>query len=522
MVLTAQLKARLLDTQDEKNLLAQKHAREISDARDAWEQLKLRYERSKQEVRMVKKERDELKEGFEILLQKVEVCNNFSSWPFPRIHLSSVVAEAVMPQRATPTPEIPAIHAYTPSMISRLTTQRDDALAERDLLVRDSAAKLSMLEAQLALREAELLSLQNENELNRSIRSSRSTTDNVNSNSQQPTLSSDDAIRILQYNAAKNRTIQSDVRKLKRRLEVAREKPLDAGPSVQPSPLSSPVPQIPPQPEPGSVVEEFTREVQELASKLDSLQLEKARLLAEIAEEKAATTEIEADKQTSNLSRSQSDPEPHCNSCERLLEENAKLKAQISEVPRQPTACSSCKQLREENARLQAQTHELRQLFFPSQANSPIPPPPPPSAPPQHRPISSLPRRRPPSLSPPLSQQPSTSTPPPPSPQLIPTDPPVEDDDGELSMELATPLFPSTVVLSPSSSRNTSSNRSSRSQLRNSSSPPSISYPSVQSHDSHPSLRWDSPSRSVSVLLSPFGSSGDMEGDEDDSGIVDV
>ncbi|KAK1231601.1 hypothetical protein PQX77_005279 [Marasmius sp. AFHP31] len=445
MVLTAQLKARLLDTQDEKNLLAQKHAREISDARDAWEQLKLRYERSKQEVRMMKKERDELKEGFEILLQKG--TSSGSIFTLFEIYLSSAVAEAALPQRMSPTPEMPTIQAYAPSIISQLTTQRDDALAERDLLVRESAAKFSMLEAQLALREAELLSLQNENELNRTIRSSRSTTDNANSNSQQQTLSSDDAIRILQYNAAKNRTIQSDVKKLKRRLEVAREKPLEPGPSARSSPSPSPVPQIPPQPEPGSVVEEFAREVQELASKLDFLQLEKARLLAEIAEEKAATTEIEADKQTSNLSRSQPDPEPHCNSCERLIEENAELKAQISEVPRQQTACSSCERLREENARLQAQTHELRQLFFPSQASSPIPPPPPPSAPSQHRPISSLPRRQLSSPPPPHSQQqPSASTPPPPSPQLIPIDPPVEDDDGELSMELATPLFPSTVV----------------------------------------------------------------------------
>ena len=70
MVLAAQLKAKLLETQDEKNLLAQKHVRELSDARDAWERLQFRYERSRQEVRMVKKERDELKEGFEILLQK--------------------------------------------------------------------------------------------------------------------------------------------------------------------------------------------------------------------------------------------------------------------------------------------------------------------------------------------------------------------------------------------------------------------------------------------------------------------
>ena len=144
-------------------------------------------------------------------------------------------------------------------------------------------------------------------------------------------------------------------------LEVAREKPSEAGPSAQTSP--SPAPQIPQQPEPGSVVKEFAREVQELASKLDSLQLEKTRLLAEIAEEKATATEIEADKYHDNLSRSRSDSGRPCNSCESLFEENLKLKAQLLEAQRQPpVVCDPCGKLREENARLQSRVRELEQV----------------------------------------------------------------------------------------------------------------------------------------------------------------
>ncbi|KAL0570376.1 hypothetical protein V5O48_011591 [Marasmius crinis-equi] len=515
IVLANQLKTRLLHTQDEKNLLAQQHTQELSDAREAWERLQLRYERSKQVIRTVKKERDDLKESFEILLQKVEVCNNFSSWPFPRIQLSSVLPEARL-ETATTTPASTetSSNLYNASIISRLTHERDEARTERDLVIRESAAKFSMLEAQLALREAELLSLQNENELNRTIRSSRptnttlATSDNSNS---QPPLSSDDAIRILQYNAAKNRTIQIDVRKLKKRLETAREKPLEAGPSVRRS--SSPIPQISPRPEPTRVVDEFAREVQELASRIDSIQLERARQLTEIARERTETPEAKADNQRVPSPRSRSESpghgsEPACDSCQRLIEEISRLKAQISELdPPLKTSCDSCEHLSKENARLQARVNELQQLFFPSQTTSPVPTPPPPSFPPQPPPASTSPRAS--SHSSP-QPQPSISPPPdspPASPQIGPSDPEA-DDDGERSMELATPVFPSTIVLPPSS-RNSSASRSSRSLI------PSTP-PSAQSHDSHPSVRWESPS--VSVLLSPFVSSESGSVDE----IVDV
>ncbi|KAK1231498.1 hypothetical protein PQX77_005383 [Marasmius sp. AFHP31] len=105
------------------------------------------------------------------------------------------------------------ICAYAPSIISQLTTQRDDALADYNLLLQQFADRIFFLRNQLAALGAEPLSLQNENEPNRTMRSSRSPINNANANSQRQMLSSDDATRSFPYNAAKNRTIQSDVRK---------------------------------------------------------------------------------------------------------------------------------------------------------------------------------------------------------------------------------------------------------------------------------------------------------------------
>ncbi|KAF9259802.1 hypothetical protein L218DRAFT_634135 [Marasmius fiardii PR-910] len=153
MILASELKSRLLKSQDEKDTLIQTHRQELSDVRDSWARSQLRVEESKQTIRTLTKERDELKEGFEVLLQNVEVCNNFSSWPFPRIHLPSVLPESIPPIPSITTTAIstPASGFENRTLIYRLTQERDEARSERDLLVKESAAKFSMLEAQLAL-----------------------------------------------------------------------------------------------------------------------------------------------------------------------------------------------------------------------------------------------------------------------------------------------------------------------------------------------------------------------------------
>ncbi|KAG7092864.1 hypothetical protein E1B28_009177 [Marasmius oreades] len=457
MILASELKSRLLKTQDEKDSLIQTHAQELSDARESWERLQLRFERSKQTIRTLTKERDELKESFGVLLQKVEVCNNFSSWPFPKIHLSSILPEPILP--APTTTRIPTTGFDSAALISRLTQERDEARSEGELVMRESAAKFSMLEAQLALREAELLSLQNENELNRPVRSSCSTEQS------QPQLSNADAIRILQYNAAKNRTIQMDIKRMRKKLEIARGKSPDAGPSVEPSsPLN--IPRTPSHPQPTAVLDDFNAELQHLASKLDAFQLERAKLSQIIAEEEAAVS-VANDAAARNPPKSQSN--------------------QGKEV------CENCARLRNENAKLQERISELQQIFFPSQTPSP----PTQSTPPRTLASSPpLPQSSPPfsQFIPPLPQ----STP----PTLPPSLPSFEvrsaemNYEGELSMVLATPL-PSTVVLPPTSSR--SSSHSFTSTSRSSSS----------SRHSHPPTFWNSPP--ASTLLSPFVASTDME-----------
>ncbi|EEB96673.1 hypothetical protein MPER_04152 [Moniliophthora perniciosa FA553] len=97
--------------------------------------------------------------------------------------------------------------AYSSAIIIKLTRERDEARMERDLVIKESVAKLSMLEAQLALRDAEIEGLSasqhpglQEGEV--SI----------------PRLSGEDALRIFRYNVAKNTTVQKEVKRLRKRV----------------------------------------------------------------------------------------------------------------------------------------------------------------------------------------------------------------------------------------------------------------------------------------------------------------
>ncbi|ESK91376.1 hypothetical protein Moror_2723 [Moniliophthora roreri MCA 2997] len=358
-ILTSQLKNRLLYTQDALQSTHSSHLQELALEKEANERLQLRYDRSKQILRTLRKEKDDLKEAFDVLLQKVEVCNNYASWPFPRIHMA-VPASSLDPiEEQRPQHNIDHEAAYSSAMMIKLTRERDEARTERDFVIKESVAKLSMLEAQLALRDAEIEGL---------------------SASQRPRLqegevpisrlSGEDALRIFRYNAAKNTTVQKEVKRLQKRLET------------------------PPEGSAPRVVDEFNRELEDLASKLEALRLEKEKLLDFISANKE---QVQA-------------PPP-------------------SDVPAEPTPTreelqAAYKEVVQRADTLARENERLRLL------------------------LNAKDKR---------DKETQTQT----NDDKASYD---DDDDGERSMEIATPLFPSTLVLrSLSSSRRSSARTSPRS-----------------------------------------------------------
>ncbi|KAK7040864.1 hypothetical protein VNI00_009460 [Paramarasmius palmivorus] len=374
------------------------------------------YDRSKQVVRSLRKERDDLQEAFDVLLQKVEVCNNYTSWPFPRIHMANGAAPALSfdpvdtaSQQRTPGIQQNTEAAYNSSMIATLRRERDEARTERDLVVNESRNSLDIQAHTKGKIDQEM----------------------------DPGLSGEDALRIFRYNTAKNMTVEKEVNRLRKRLETP---PGDHGaPSSQRSrpDASTQIPKASPSSTP-KVVDEFDREVQDLASKLEAFRLEKAKLLDLISASKQETKQAATSTEASGTS-----PDPGISEPTPTREE---LQVAYSE------SLQRAETLTRENERLM-QLLGAKDVSVRHSSLCPLPN--------IHNAIG----------------QGDTNSP----EEIVPDIPVPSDDDGEQSMEMATPLFPSTIVLRPlsSSSRTTSTSRSRststraspRSQIHSSSSP---------------------------------------------------
>ncbi|KAH9173987.1 hypothetical protein EDB89DRAFT_647369 [Lactarius sanguifluus] len=228
----AKLHARLMATLDTLDSERRTYAEEISEERRQRVALQAQVRSARAERAAMEEERDSLREAVLHLIEKVELCNDYSLWPHSGLSSTSL-AVAPKPRRLHEQPQTTWTAAGRAYSAALLTALREEC--ERERAARSAALqRVAELEAQLARREAEL-----------EERYETAPTSPI------PSLSRDGAIRVLQQSAARNEALTHEVAGLVQKLEDARATlrldeslPLDRSGTTPTTPL--PLPPTPP------------------------------------------------------------------------------------------------------------------------------------------------------------------------------------------------------------------------------------------------------------------------------------
>ncbi|KIO09303.1 hypothetical protein M404DRAFT_310533 [Pisolithus tinctorius Marx 270] len=150
---------RLLKTVDVLDSLRAQHASEIS----ALEQEKIKLTHNVDRWRTVSKalevEKDEMKDVVEDLIEKIQISNEWTSWPCSRLHISK---PAELPYMLASELESTAknanedLLAYASAIIARLRSELEFERREHRNTVEEANHRIEELEAQVAVRETEL------------------------------------------------------------------------------------------------------------------------------------------------------------------------------------------------------------------------------------------------------------------------------------------------------------------------------------------------------------------------------
>ncbi|KAH9953643.1 hypothetical protein BC827DRAFT_113195 [Russula dissimulans] len=193
---TAKLHARLMATLDTLDSERCTYAEEISDERNQRVALQAQLRVAKAERAKMEAERDSLREGVSHLIEKVEVCNDYSLWPHSGLATTSLAAPT-KPRHLHEQSQsswTASARAYSAALI---TTLREECERERRAHSA-SLRRVTELEAQLARREAEL-------------EERYDVTPVSPVDSPLPPLSRDGAIRVLQQSAARNKALTHEI-----------------------------------------------------------------------------------------------------------------------------------------------------------------------------------------------------------------------------------------------------------------------------------------------------------------------
>ncbi|KAH9975217.1 hypothetical protein BJV74DRAFT_862944 [Russula compacta] len=222
----AKFHARLMATLDTLDSQRRAYAEEISNERRQCVALQAQLHVARAEKTAIEAERDSLREGVLHLIEKVEVCNDYSLWPHSGLAMTSPAAPT-KPRHLDEQPQSTwsaSARAYSAALITAL---REECEHERRAHS-DALRRVAELEAQLARREVEL-----------EERLGSTPPVPVSDSSPLPRLSRDGAIRVLQQSAARNEALTHEVAGLVQKLE-------DAHAELEQSPHPSPVMTTPP------------------------------------------------------------------------------------------------------------------------------------------------------------------------------------------------------------------------------------------------------------------------------------
>ncbi|KAI6014297.1 hypothetical protein EDC04DRAFT_3145146 [Pisolithus marmoratus] len=241
---------RLLKTVDVLDSLRAQHALEIS----AVEQEKIKLTHDADQWRTISKalevEKDEMKEVIEDLIEKIQISNEWASWPCSRMHIAKPAELLYIPATAlestTKSPNDDVL-AYASAIIARLRSELEFERREHRKTVDEANHRIEELEAQVAIRETELetcirLPSQGVPEGDTGSRLlARKIPTKVRLRAQ--SLSDEDCLRVLESNSARNRSMETEIRGILVKLEEARlAAPSPNGPDCRPEAFQSRTP----------------------------------------------------------------------------------------------------------------------------------------------------------------------------------------------------------------------------------------------------------------------------------------
>ncbi|KAI6024654.1 hypothetical protein BKA83DRAFT_214604 [Pisolithus microcarpus] len=241
---------RLLKTVDVLDSLRAQHALEIS----AVEQEKIKLACDVDQWRTISKalevEKDEMKNVVEDLIEKIQISNEWSSWPCSRMHITKAAELPYTPANGlesnTKSPSDDLL-AYASAIIARLRSELEFERREHRKTIEEANLHIEELEAQVAIRETELEAC---------IRLPGQRVFEGDTGSRLPvrkiptkvrlcpkTLSDQECLHVLESNSVRNRSMETEIRGILAKLEEARlAAPSTNGPDCHPEILQSGTP----------------------------------------------------------------------------------------------------------------------------------------------------------------------------------------------------------------------------------------------------------------------------------------
>ncbi|KAH9829939.1 uncharacterized protein C8Q71DRAFT_787980 [Rhodofomes roseus] len=233
----SQLQARLLTTLDKTDALRATHIQELAAERRAVNILSHKLDRCRKYIKEARAEWDDTREALSIVIEKVELANDYSLWPHSQMCMTAPLEPLSYPKASSsgaPLSEHP-IHPFAKAIVASL---REELEQERNAHAQTRAraeAEILSLNARLARRDAELeakilrtadshLSSQATRELSPLIGPRHSLQRNFGNSAPAPPLFSQEAaIQILDLAAARNRELEAEVHHLLERRDHARQ-----------------------------------------------------------------------------------------------------------------------------------------------------------------------------------------------------------------------------------------------------------------------------------------------------------
>ncbi|KAJ2930677.1 hypothetical protein H1R20_g6418, partial [Candolleomyces eurysporus] len=393
---TLRAQTRLFETLDVLDEMERTHAEQLALNERREGRLKQKMKTYAEVARKAGEEMEDMQQAVLKLVDKVEKHNGYKSIKPSQLHVSSLLdpIEPIMPRRVSPT-DVEDLLSYAASMIEVVRRERAMERKAHQKTKEWAQSRIAALEAQLSRREIELARCATH------CFSSRDTAPAAASLQDEP-VPHQQYVDTLQWTIAKNRTLELEINALSEKLTEVR---LKEGKPQDESFLSNAldVDHTPTRPHPSSVAG-LGQQIQELGQLIDTLKEDRASWRSAIDSEKLSLQKL---------------PETFVNRLQTVEEECARLRLSEEDLRRQLDQLHLQDQARESELRDKLQLLDTR--------------------------ISAITTNN--------ATQNDGDTIRVPEPQhSTPKSPPPQDllDDGEVSMDLETPLIPTMIMEPPS------------------------------------------------------------------------